>query len=138
GKRLCGSIGGGTNPPSLSNDEAHSQWYAACSKGGTQVFPYGNLYDGPTCNGLDSGISGTTNTGSLPQCVGGYPTLFDVSGNAREWEDSCSGSDCMQRGGGWLDGQDTVPYTLRCDSPGLTLRTQTENDVGFRCCADVP
>lgn len=137
GKRLCGNVDGGANPVASAADAAQSQWYAACSVAGTKAFPYGNIYTGTKCNGLDSGFTGTTDVGMFAQCVGGYPGIFDMSGNAREWEDSCSGSTCMQRGGGWLDSQSSSPHSLRCDSAGMATRSQANNEVGFRCCADL-
>jgi formylglycine-generating enzyme required for sulfatase activity len=138
GKRLCGNIGGGANPTASAADAAQSQWYRACSEAGARVFPYGDAYDGDKCNGLDAPFTGTIDVGLLVQCVGGYPGLFDMSGNAREWEDSCDAAGCVQRGGSWLTSDTSSPHSLRCDSSGKGPRSQANNEIGFRCCADLP
>lgn len=137
GKRLCGKIGGGASSVGSAGDEGQSQWYRACSEAGTLLYPYGNLYQGEWCNGLDSPLTGPVDTALLAQCVGGYPGIFDMSGNAREWEDACDGSGCLQRGGGWLDSDASSPHSLRCDSDGVESRMEASSEVGFRCCADL-
>ncbi len=85
GKRLCGAIGGGPA-------DATSQWYEACSSGGTDAYPYGNSYQGSYCNGFDYGAGQTVAVGSLAECVTstpGYAGVYDLSGNVSEWIDSC-------------------------------------------------
>jgi formylglycine-generating enzyme len=133
GKHLCGKIDNGDpiDPSTEANDEALDEWYNACSAGGTQVYPYGNLYDGSTCNGLNAGLTNPANVLFFAPCVGGYPGLNDMSGNVREWTNSCSGSNCMQRGGSWLDGSNN----LRCDANTMGARTEANDRIGFRCCA---
>ncbi len=137
GKRLCGKIGGGAVAASGTANAAQSQWYNACSQGGARLYPYGNLYDfGANCNGLDSSNVGTTAAGALALCQGGYPNIFDMSGNVREWEDSCDGSgNCAQRGGGYLD-HDTSSPSLKCTSAETAKRMDTSDQRGFRCCWD--
>jgi formylglycine-generating enzyme required for sulfatase activity len=136
GKRLCGKIGGGSSTVAAASDPAQSQWYRACSEAGARLYPYGNLYQPDTCNGLDSPFTGTANVALLAQCNGGYQGLYDMSGNTREWEDACDGNNCLQRGGGWLDSDTSSPHSLRCDSDGVASRSQSSDQVGFRCCAD--
>jgi formylglycine-generating enzyme len=138
GKRLCGKIGGGSVAPANAADEAESQWYNACSQGGAKVFPYGNVYQGATCHGLDTGDFDPEPVGSYPACNGGYAGIFDLSGNVREWEDSCSAGSCLQRGGGLLETDNAGnKHNLRCDSDGAEPLTQASDKVGFRCCADL-
>jgi hypothetical protein len=149
GKRLCGAIGGGSNPPSSYIDANADQWYRACSKAGTLKFPYGNVYQPMSCIGIDSPYVDPASVASAPSCQGGYDGLFDLSGNVAEWEDSCSAaagaSDaCLTRGGSVLDAESTAP-SLLCDdsalsdttpSPATAKRSTKDEMIGFRCCYD--
>jgi len=134
GKRLCGAIGGGPIAPSDESNAAISQWYAACSDGGSLAFPYGNTYNSSACNGPGGGSPEAV--GSHPLCVGGYGGIFDMSGNVGEWEDNCNGTganaSCDLRGGSY----DTSSQYLACNVPttGIT-RSNSFYDTGFRCCA---
>src|SRR6185437_5545544 len=86
GKRLCGAIGGG--PATTYGDPNESQWYNACSNGGTTSFPYGNDYVAGDCNGGATVAA----VGTTPGCQGltsPYFGIFDMSGNVKEWEDHC-------------------------------------------------
>jgi formylglycine-generating enzyme required for sulfatase activity len=146
GKRLCGRIGGGPNPfPSATdlsptNDPTKSQWYYACTGGaGASQYQAGtcvdNEYDG------SQGVSASDTTRPVMEaasCHGIEPpfdAIFGLSGNAAEWEDSCTGGpDCRTRGGSYL------ALGGRCDDPGFE-DVNGEGDVigphiGFRCCAD--
>ena len=140
GKRLCGRIAGGSNPTGSYTDAASSQWYRACSKAGAQTYPYGSTYSSTACNGGDLAVGTTVAVGTKSGCEGAYTGLFDLSGNAWEWEDSCDVSasgatdPCRLRGGSWSD---TAP-SLRCDVNflgGFTARSKVYNNVGFRCCS---
>jgi formylglycine-generating enzyme required for sulfatase activity len=134
GKRLCGKIGGGSNDTGDMADPAKSQWFAACSQGGVRDYPYGSTYQKGTCNG-ESVQAGPAAVGSLGDCVGGAPGLFDMSGNVAEWEDSCKTSDntvvCMARGGAF----NSNPTGLACDATSKETRADPQDDVGFRCCS---
>jgi len=142
GKHLCGAInGGGALAPGSSADANQSQWYRACSQSGARRYPYGSLYQGTYCNGVDAPTSGSVPVNSMTQCQGGYPNLYDMSGNVREWENACSGSGqtgtCAQRGGGYLDPDNPPPdTTLECSSAGATRRDTRDRTLGFRCCWD--
>jgi formylglycine-generating enzyme len=134
---LCGRIGGGSLQSRETNDADRGQWFRACSRGGRLTFPYGNLYE-PRCNTGDPERTARDVTNS--RCEGGYPGLFDMSGNVAEWEDSCMPSDvpgdlvseyCPLRGGAYFG------YTsdVRCDSTGYAVpRSWMGLDIGFRCC----
>jgi formylglycine-generating enzyme len=149
GKRLCGAIGGGSNPPASFADANASQWFRACSKAGTQKFPYGNDYKASSCNGADVSGFHPADVANKPACVGGYTGLFDMSGNVHEWEDSCSantgGNDnCLIRGGS-IDNIDVLAPSLLCNSsaptdetpsPATAKRNARDELIGIRCCLD--
>jgi hypothetical protein len=147
GKRLCGKIGGGANSPAAFADATQSEWYAACSHGGTLDFPYGDTYDSTACIGADVGVTRPT---AVPtqSCQGGYDGVFDLSGNVSEWENSCAANTgmsdaCLYRGGAYDDLDNGTTPTLFCNSGSATTpksathaRSTREPDIGFRCCAD--
>ena len=141
GKRLCGNIGGGptvqTNPVRLQ-EAPQSQWMNACSKGGAMRYPYppGDVYLLNNCGGIGSGV-GLSNAGSLPDCVGGYPGIHDMSGSVWERIDS-SGSfspqaNCTVLGGAF----DSTATELECSGFRFAQRDTAGNNIGFRCCQDL-
>lgn len=136
GKRLCGKIGGGDNAYADIGDASKSQWFNACSKGWTQPYPYGQAYDPQKCNTKDTGIGHSVATGSLLSCEGGYPGIFDLSGNVWEWEDSCDGAGmCHARGGAFnYAGETWAKCVFYVDGSPIAYRG---NDIGFRCCSDL-
>jgi len=139
GKRLCGKIGGGENPFDDYRLPTSSQWYAACSSGGAKDYPYGDTYDAKACNGTDANIQDTTPVGNMSGCQSSsieYQGVFDMSGNVREWEDSCTASmgasdDCHIRGGA----RSSSSYFLYCHDSVMFSRGNSEDLVGFRCCS---
>jgi sulfatase modifying factor 1 len=145
GKRLCGAIGGGSFDYSAGyGDATQSQWYRACSSDGSFSYPYGNIYQASFCNGADywndySQAEQTVVVGSLMNCVTsatGYAGVYDLSGNVREWEDSCvtgQSARCHVRGGSFWS---LVSNDLTCGNGDyFSLRNYTYGDVGFRCCS---
>jgi formylglycine-generating enzyme required for sulfatase activity len=144
GKRLCGKIGGGPAPPASRATESVSQWYAACSAGGTRPFPYGATYDGAKCVGDDYDAGARPlDVGAAAGCVGGLPGLVDMSGNVSEWEDSClpstdgdAGADrCLLRGGDYAS--TTTDGNMQCGVALEIARSSALCYWGFRCCADL-
>ncbi|MDI1443683.1 SUMF1/EgtB/PvdO family nonheme iron enzyme [Polyangium sp. 6x1] len=141
-KRLCGRIGGGQLAYAEATDAMKSQWFNACTGGGTKIYPYGDTYDPTACNGQDKDpIDGTVvPVASLATCEGGFPGIFDMSGNVWEWVDSCDEAvggtpmenPCRRQGGGYTSIAD-----LDCPSiSSVYTRSQTTPNTGFRCCAD--
>ncbi len=140
-KRLCGAPDGGSVGFSDFANASASQWFAACSHAadGQHAYPYGNAYAPAACNAADSNDAGTlVDAASFPGCVGGYPGVFDMSGNAAEWEDSCLPGDgaapqsdpCRTRGGA----VDDDAGGLACASAGNRGRATATARTGFRCC----
>jgi formylglycine-generating enzyme required for sulfatase activity len=157
GKHLCGKIGGGANAFADYGDARKSEWFNACSKGGTRAFPYGDTYSATACNVCPDGttcynLSTPTPVaaGSMATCEGGFSGLFDLSGNVLEWEDSCNGTTgehdaCRPRGGSFnVALADGGIADLACGfdyfhhTPTDVSRGSRYSDVGFRCCATSP
>jgi formylglycine-generating enzyme required for sulfatase activity len=139
GKRLCGNPTGGAAVYDEPANEGESQWFAACSANGMKAFPYGDAYDAQTCNGGDYGADGVgpEPVGSIASCVGGYPGIYDMSGNVWEWEDSCNGDAgeadlCRARGGAFGNGAEFH----RCDWDAFSpARNFNSGPTGIRCCS---
>ena len=139
GKRMCGKIGGGPLPFSMATDPTASQWYRACSANGGLPYPYGNSYAAGTCNAAvpDASIAPV---GGFSQCLGGYPGLFDMSGNVEEWQDSCDGTsgatdNCRDQAGAFDYSSGDPVGSTRCDFLDSDTRSAHYHDVGIRCCA---
>jgi formylglycine-generating enzyme required for sulfatase activity len=157
GKQLCGKVRGGSldvTTDAGATDPQVDAWYNACSGGGANKFPYGNVFNGNTCNGAGFSTDGgafsgplgvatyddTGNYTGIPlsppdfrSCQGTETNLYGMSGNVAEWEDSCSaGGDCLVRGGSF-DSANSASL-LACTGAELLPRTTHREDVGFRCC----
>jgi sulfatase modifying factor 1 len=139
GKRLCGDPDGGAAAYDEPSAVEQSQWFSACSGGGTTLFPYGDTYEEQACNGANYGDAeiGPLPVGSIATCVGGYPGIYDMSGNVWEWEDSCNANTgetdlCRARGGAFGNGDDLH----RCDYGGFSpARNFNLGPTGIRCCS---
>jgi formylglycine-generating enzyme required for sulfatase activity len=138
GKRLCAG-----DALTMPADPATSEWYAACSADGANVYPYGDghTYEGQTCDGYDNAMtgcrSGTCSLVEVASSLGCHTPsgLFDMSGNASEWTNECDSTGptamCAIRGGGV--GSDA--QGLACKTVSTLGRLRTNEFVGFRCCA---
>jgi formylglycine-generating enzyme required for sulfatase activity len=139
GKHLCGSMGGGAVPTSAAADASQSEWYNACSHGGTRAYPYGSAYSSACASGSAHTV------GSATGCEGGFEGVYDMAGNVWERENSCDGasgaSDCCPlRGGSY--GNVVVGNSLSCATVGdsyngaCITRSYAGPNVGFRCCSE--
>jgi formylglycine-generating enzyme required for sulfatase activity len=147
GKRLCGKIGGGQVAGPDYADTTKSEWFNSCSKGGTLTYPYGSTPSDTACNGQADGAGATVPVASKDTCEGGFPGLFDMSGNVSEWEDSCleyptsptapaptgKSGICRVRGGSF---DDTSSF-LSCSGNEFDIRNRdvAVDRLGFRCCS---
>lgn len=134
GKRLCGHVDGGPVEPSLRANTFADAWFRACSADGTRTFPYGDAFDANACNLPDMNQPGAVPVASLPGCEGGYPGVFDMTGNLWEWEDSCESAEpfarCAMRGGS---------YAANTQGECSFVLSEARNggsDVTIRCCSD--
>jgi formylglycine-generating enzyme required for sulfatase activity len=151
GKRSCGELGEDgeldiTQGPGAGrhSDPDLSEWYRACSNAGATAFPYGDTYEAGTCVDASYSPNVTQDVGAQTGCEGGFPGLFDMSGNVSEWANECTRygihpatDNCLARGGpyyyggGGDDGAD-----LRCDVFSDKLSINQTDNVGIRCCGD--
>jgi len=130
GKRLCGK----------------EEWERACGGPEGFLYPYGDTYDASMCNTCSDsdGCEGPYDplpVGSFPDCEGGYPGLFDMSGNVREWIDFCWRGevwDLCAVIGGTVSFSDRAMCLLPDPIPEGRLYDQRIYDwsgrTGFRCC----
>lgn len=134
GRHLCGGFNARLTASGDGVDPEKSEWAFACTKGGTQSFPYGSTGDVSACV-VSKGLSGhSENVGSDPKCVGGAEGLYDMVGNVSEWVDACDpdGGRCAIVGGSWHSG--TAP--VQCNLLFLGVNYTYADDLGVRCCKD--
>jgi len=145
GKRLCGAPGDpATKPSSAIPATTTNAWLTACTGGGSLAYPYGEFYDPNACNGADYVEAGAAAVpvGSMKTCQGGYPGIYDMTGNVFEWIQFCDpntadagpGADtCFVAGGNYQQGKDGQ----RCAYQHGYARNFKYCGFGFRCCADL-
>ena len=132
-KRLCGSRDGGALPNGNQLGTSN-QWLAACSHDGTRAYAYGSTWDAGACN--DDGINSAVEpVATFPNCIGGFPGIYDMTGNAREWIDSCAGDtdnsdNCVIMGGDYSEDHNGSV----CTQNVTHNRDYNDDSTGFRCC----
>jgi hypothetical protein len=136
---------GGPSPAALRMVElelldvaGHRPALESCAACGEVDLASGAVFDPTKCNGggLDAGDS--VSVGSLPGCEGGFPGIFDLSGNAEEWMDSCGQNpdggvdDCQSFGSSYAEesGGD-----MDCNTGRTHPRDLVDSLIGFRCCS---
>ena len=117
------------------------EWLAACRGSDGRAFPYGPEFQPSRCHvgsyeQPGPGGRSTIPAGSIPDCEGGLPGLFDLSGNVGEWVSDCKGDYCKFRGAAYV-GNEPVEHFAGCgdvcSGNDKGLRSGT---VGVRCCRD--
>ena len=114
GKRLC----------------QEGEWLAACRGPEGHSYPYGDYYGTHLCNGFEHGAGVAVETGSMAGCEGGFPALFDMSGNVWEWIADCSDDLCHVRGGSF----NRHETGMRCTADLGFAPDERYAAIGFRCC----
>lgn len=113
-----------------------AEWQAICAGASNETFPYGDVYQGSQCNGLDYGAGTVLASAAASSCARSHPNgfVYDLSGNLKEWVNDGSSTGFHQvRGGSYL----SPAPGLACDFDfALSDDNLTSPTVGFRCCAD--
>jgi sulfatase modifying factor 1 len=146
GKRLCESPqdkgGGPVGDWTVANA---SEWVIACTGDHPtgHPYPYGMTVEPGRCVDQEypSATPSLRPVKDATMCEGGVAGLFDMSGNAGEWQNDCvpkagdSNGDadvCHPLGGSFAG----TPTDSACTADAPLLRNQVAGDIGFRCCAD--
>jgi hypothetical protein len=139
GRRLCGKVGGGAiGYPDWSSAVA-SEWVKGCSGPSFYAFPYGSAYSETNCNTAPRS-PGVRPVATYKMCEGGYPGLFDLSGNVAEFLDGCQGTSgaadtCVAIGGSASSYISEPPgESQKCASGDVRARNSMDPERGFRCC----
>ncbi len=128
GKRLC------ARRPMLGapGDAGREEWLRACSADFTRRYPYGAALVPSACNQGNASGGAVEEAGARAGCVGGFPGLFDMSGNASEWIDYCDAVGNCTLAGGYYGTPDGGATCRAAEVASLTTRSDS---LGFRCCA---
>jgi formylglycine-generating enzyme len=139
GKKLCGKADGTSS--AFVGGAPENAWILACSAHGQKLYPYGARFNEAACNIGANLESVLTRSG----CMGGYPGLYDMGGNAEEWLDSCSSAP----DGAASAALCTTTFALAVERPSATALERVcskafegqdairakRPTLGFRCCA---
>jgi formylglycine-generating enzyme required for sulfatase activity len=108
------------------------EWEKAARGTDGRIYPWGNEWDGTRANwdegGKIDGYKKLAPACSFPQGASPYGAQ-NMAGNVREWVDSL-----VLKGGSWYSN----PVSLRAGDPGHEYLVWRDDDMGFRCAADVP
>jgi formylglycine-generating enzyme required for sulfatase activity len=112
------------------------EWANACASAAGDTYPYGNTYVAHAC--VDSPAMGPADVATHAQCVGGFPGVYDMSGNVGEWLDcGCEydNADATKTsayvGGGSYE---ETGSALSCPPVRSAPLPSFNADVGIRCC----
>ena len=108
-----------------------SEWEKAARGEKGAQYPWGNEWDGRMANwdegGKIDGYKKIAPVGSFPQGQSPYGAM-DMAGNVREWVD-----EAILKGGSWY----SLSISLRAGDPGHEYMVERDDDMGFRCAADL-
>ena len=102
-------------------------------------FPYAGAFNKEACNAGQAELASLiAPVATFPGCEGGFPGVFDCSGNVSEWIDACDGNakdtDQCKTMGGHL--HDATAGALGCKTAGDLHPAPSPYELrGFRCCA---
>ena len=138
GKTMCGAVPSGETVPFAQATTPGAEWFLACATTALHPYPTGDSYDGG-CN-VYTADAGPRDVAADPRCVGGYPGIFDLAGNAEEWIAACddagagdpSQDHCHEGGDAWGYASNGVAH---CDNADYDTRSTYYFGVGFRCCS---
>lgn len=130
GKRLCGGFGSkGASSDPKNVDPKANQWAHACTRGGTQKYPYGQAVKVDACPQVPVVPVGTSGA-----CAGPYEGLVDMAGNAAEWIDACTVSRMHAKDGCLTMNSELRLGQVSCLDATEASRDWTDPYIGFRCC----
>ncbi len=119
-------------------DPAKSDFVQACTAGDSTHL-YGCACSSSTvCNGASSGNGVLLPVGKTTGCAvladDGTTDVYDLSGNAAEWTNTCTPDtetgNCETRGGSFASSDSKIA----CTAGAPTVRSATQPTLGFRCC----
>ncbi len=120
----------------------NEEWLDACKGTDGRSFPYGPVFDFNACNSQSPVQTDevrevdTVPAGSMTQCEGGLPGLFDMSGNVAEWIAGCKDDYCKFRGGAFLSNEPLARFNGCSGACSGNSRTFKSGVIGVRCCKD--
>ena len=102
-------------------------------------YVYGDAYEGQTCNTYEAPDNYPVATGAYTGCTNAWGA-WDLSGNVAEWTATFAftgedGVDYYFRTGGSFHTSDNG--YVRCTDSSNIPETDADDDLGFRCCADL-
>jgi formylglycine-generating enzyme required for sulfatase activity len=122
------------------------EWEKAARGDDARTYPWGNDFDASLANVKDTGLRGTTASGSFPGGASPYG-VEDIAGNVWEWTASWfkaydGGANDnpyygerfrVTRGGAWFEeAAQVTTYNRNAADPDITAN----DDLGFRCVRD--
>lgn len=155
GKRLCGPVGAGGKGASVSatyeeavaiGKSTQSEWFNACTQGGTTKYPYGDAFVQGRCidrTAIQADAKAFDVTDLTDNACHGatppYDEVYDLMGSVREWHNVCytpksGGASCTASGSGAEEPADQdKDCAATTNFPSVRAIYSFR---GIRCCAD--